>query len=201
VGTSTQSMRMAAGQAWSRPKSVDATMTPRSTAISERFGRKYDSARRVLRFVAFGTWAPEDASIEVHAKIPAATERLIRALAVDSIPIAVQSTRDGWVETPWLNAGTLRPTDARPIGADVVRIRGWVNPAKEGFSTIIVEAAYRPYADPSLPGRELERPVPKDHPVQVRLDSMLARIPKGRSATATLVPVPDSVSQKPDSSH
>ena len=144
---------------------------------------------------------PEDASIEVHAKLPAATERLIRALAVDSIPIAVQSTRDGWVETPWLNAGTLRPTDARPIGADVVRIRGWVNPAKEGFSTIIVEAAYRPYADPSLPGRELERPVPKDHPVQVRLDSMLARIPKGRSATATLVPVPDSVSQKPDSSH
>jgi hypothetical protein len=144
---------------------------------------------------------PEDASIEVHAKLPAATERLIRALTVDSIPIAVQSTQDGWVETPWLNAGTLRPTDARPVGPDVVRIRGWVNPAKEGFSTIIVEAAYRPYADPSLPGRELERPVPKDHPVQIRLDSMLARIPKGRSATATLVPVPDSVSQKPDSSH
>lgn len=144
---------------------------------------------------------PEDASIEVHAKIPAATERLIRALTVDSIPIAAQSTRDGWVETPWLSAETLRPTDARPIGTDIVRIRGWVNPAKEGFSTIIVEAAYRPYADPSLPGRELERPVPKDHLVQVKLDSMLARIPKGRSATATLVPVHDSTSQKPDSSH
>ena len=115
---------------------------------------------------------PEDASIEVHAKIPAATERLIRALTVDSIPIAAQSTRDGWVETPWLSAETFRSTDARPIGTDIVRIRGWVNPAKEGFSTIIVEAAYRPYADPSLPGRELERPVPKDHPAQVRLDSM-----------------------------
>jgi len=144
---------------------------------------------------------PEDASIEVHAKIPAATERLIRALTVDSIPIAAQSTRDGWVETPWLSAETFRSTDARPIGTDIVRIRGWVNPAKEGFSTIIVEAAYRPYADPSLPGRELERPVPKDHPAQVRLDSMLARIPKGRSASATLVPVHDSTSQKPDSSH
>ena len=59
---------------------------------------------------------PEDASIEVHAKLPAATERLIRALTVDSIPIAVQSTRDGWVETPWLNAGTLRPTDAGRSG-------------------------------------------------------------------------------------
>jgi hypothetical protein len=144
---------------------------------------------------------PEDASIEVHAKLPAATERLIRALTVDSIPIAVQSTRDGWVETPWLNAETLKPTDARPIGPDVVRIRGWVNPAREGFSTIILEAAYRPVADPSLPGRELERPVPKDHPVQVRLDSMLARIPRGRSATASLVTVHDSTTQKPDSSH
>ena len=143
---------------------------------------------------------PEDASILVHAKIPAATERLVRALTVDSIPIAFQSTRDGWVETPWLNASTLKPTDARPIGADVVRIRGWVNPDKEGFSTITVEAAYRPYADPSLQGRELERPVPKDHPVQVKLDSMLAHIPKGRSATATLVPVPDSTVPKPDTS-
>ena len=106
------------------------------------------------------------------------------------------------METPWLNAETLRPTDARPIGTDVVRIRGWVNPGKEGFSIIIVEAAYRPIADPSLPERELERPLPKDHPVQVKLDSMLARIPKGRSATATLVPVPDaadSSSAKPDS--
>ena len=145
---------------------------------------------------------PEDPSIEVRAKLPPATERLIRALTVDSIPIAFQSVRDGWVESPWLNAETLKPTDARPLGTDVVRIRGWVDPGKEGFSIITVEGAYRPYADPSLPERELERPLPKDHPVQVKLDSMLARIPKGRSATATLVPVPDaadSSSAKPDS--
>jgi hypothetical protein len=131
---------------------------------------------------------PEDPSIEVRAKIPPATERLIRALTVDSIPIAFQSLKDGWVETPWLNAATLKPTDARPIGTDVVRIRGWVDPGKEGFSIITVEGAYRPFADPSLPGRELERPLPKDHPVQVKLDSMLARIPKGRSNTAVILP-------------
>ena len=131
---------------------------------------------------------PEDAQTEVHARISPATERLVRALTADSIPIAVQSLRDGWVETPWLDAGTLKPTVARPIGTEVVRIRGWVNPAKEGYSTIIVEAAYRPYADPSLPERELERPLPKDHPLQVRLDSLVARIPTGRSATAALVP-------------
>jgi hypothetical protein len=131
---------------------------------------------------------PEDAQTEVHARISPATERLVRALTVDSIPIAVQSLRDGWVETPWLNAETLKPTDARPVGTQVVRIRGWVNPAKEGYSTIVVEAAYRPYADPSLPERELERPLPKDHPLQVKLDSLVARIPTGRSATAALVP-------------
>lgn len=148
---------------------------------------------------------PEDASILVHAKPPAATERLIRALTVDSIPIAIKSERDGWVESPWLDAETLKPTGARPIGPGVVRIRGWVNPDKEGFSTIIVEAAYRPFADPSLPGRELERPVPKDHPVQVKLDSMLARIPKGRPNTAiVLPPVPpppadSSAARPPDS--
>ena len=134
---------------------------------------------------------PEDPQTEVHAKISPATERLLRALAADSIPVKVQSVRDGWVETPWLNAETLKPTDARPIGTQVVRIRGWVNPAKEGYSTIIVEAAYRPYADPSLPERELERPLPKDHPLQLRLDSLVARIPTGRNASAALEPVPN----------
>jgi hypothetical protein len=120
-------------------------------------------------------------------------------MTADSIPIAVQSTRDGWVESPWLDATTLKPTTARPIGMDIVRIRGWVNPGKEGFSIIIVEGAYRPYADPSLPERELERPLPRDHPVQVKLDSMLARMPKGRPNTATVLP-PTPPQPAPDSS-
>jgi hypothetical protein len=126
---------------------------------------------------------PEDATTEVRAKIPVATERLLAALAADSVPIKFSSTRDGYVETPWLDAGTLRATDARPIGSDIVRIRGWVNPGKEGFSVIIVEGAYRQMADPSLPERELERPLPKDHPTQVRIDSLVARIPTNRAGT------------------
>jgi hypothetical protein len=124
---------------------------------------------------------PEDQSTEVRAKVPAATERLLAALATDSVPIRFSSTRDGYVESPWLDAHTLKATDARPVGLEVVRIRGWVNPAKEGYSLIIVEGAYRPFADPSLPERELEQPLPKDHPVQVRLDSLVARIPTNRS--------------------
>jgi len=127
---------------------------------------------------------PEDATTEVRAKTPVATERLLAALAADSVPIKFSSTRDGYVETPWLNAETLRATDTRPIGTDIVRIRGWVNPGKEGFSVIIVEGAYRQMADPSLPERELERPLPPGHPVQVRIDSLLARIPTNRAGTA-----------------
>jgi hypothetical protein len=131
---------------------------------------------------------PEDATTEVRAKVPVATERLLAALATDSVPIKFSSTRDGYVETPWLSAETLRATEARPIGSDIVRIRGWVNPGKEGFSVIIVEAAYRQLADPSLPERELERPLPPGHPVQLRIDSLVARIPTNRAGTANPPP-------------
>jgi hypothetical protein len=133
---------------------------------------------------------PEDATTEVRAKIPVATERLLAALAADSVPIKFSSTRDGYVETPWLNAETLRATEARPIGSDIVRIRGWVNPGKEGFSVIIVEAAYRQMADPSLPERELERPLPANHPTQLRIDSLVGRIPTNRAGTANPPPPP-----------
>jgi hypothetical protein len=39
-----------------------------------------------------------------------------------------------------------------------------------------VEAVFRQIWDPSLPERELERPVAPDHPVLVRVDSVLARL-------------------------
>jgi hypothetical protein len=137
---------------------------------------------------------PEDPSTEVRARVPAATERLLAALAADSVPIKFSSTRDGYVESPWLDAGTLKATDTRPIGLDVVRIRGWVNPGKEGYSVIIVEGAYRPFADPSLPERELEQPLPRDHPVRLRIDTLVARIPTNRSG---ITPAPAAAPAEP----
>jgi len=94
-------------------------------------------------------------------------------------PFPEDATTEVRAKTPVATA-----TDTRPIGTDIVRIRGWVNPGKEGFSVIIVEGAYRQMADPSLPERELERPLPPGHPVQVRIDSLLARIPTNRAGTA-----------------
>ena len=140
---------------------------------------------------------PEDPSTNVRAKMPQATERLVAALTADSIPIAYQSLRDGYVESPWFNITTLKPTTERPIGPDIVMVRGWVNPYQEGFSTIIVEAAYRPMADPSLPGRELERPLPLDHPFQQRLDSMVKAIPRGRNPGEPNPPEPTAGQQAP----
>lgn len=131
---------------------------------------------------------PEDPSTNVRAKTSQATERLIVALTADSIPIAFRSLKDGYIESPWFNTTTLKPTTARPIGPDIVIVRGWVNPYQEGFSTIIVEAAYRPMADPSLPGRELERPLPLDHPFRQRLDSLVKAIPRGRNANEPNAP-------------
>jgi hypothetical protein len=51
-----------------------------------------------------------------------------------------------------------------------------VEPARVRQSELRVEAVFRPIWDPSLPERELERPVPPDHPVLARVDSSLARL-------------------------
>jgi hypothetical protein len=123
---------------------------------------------------------PEASQVEVRTKVPEATQRLITALTNDSIPLIKQTTRDGYVESPWLDSATMRPTSARPVGPGVVKLRGWVDPGRVGYSVITVEGAYRRMADPSLPERELESPVPENHPVRFRIDSLLARIPTAR---------------------
>ena len=75
---------------------------------------------------------------------------------------------DGFLDSGWLAGATLEPTSARPLGQDVVRVRAWVNPAKQFWSELVVEATYRPMADPPRPERELDIPLPDDHPLQRR---------------------------------
>ena len=43
---------------------------------------------------------------------------------------------------------------------------------------LTVETVYRPMADPSLPDRELERQVPKGHPVAAKVEAELAELLK-----------------------
>jgi hypothetical protein len=115
----------------------------------------------------------------LELEVPGATRLVADRLRADSLPIAVTELRDGFLESPWFDTATSRPTRKKPLGADVVRIRAWVDPERPGYSRVTVETLFRDIADPSLPERELDREVAPDHPVAVRvrtvLDSLTAR--------------------------
>jgi hypothetical protein len=121
---------------------------------------------------------PEAAGVEIRLRPPEATRRLAEALVADSLPPARVRVRDGYLETKWLDSATGRPTTRRPLGADVVRLRGWADPGRPGFTVLTVETLYRPLADPSLPERELERQVPRTHPTAVKVEQILEAMVK-----------------------
>lgn len=106
---------------------------------------------------------------DLDVEVPDATQRIVKALTDAGIPVDRVSTQDGYFETRWFDAATGRPVGGRPLGMDVVRVRGWVTPSAHGSSEIKVEAVYRPIADPSRPPRELERSVPYEHPVRAKV--------------------------------
>jgi hypothetical protein len=108
-----------------------------------------------------------------------ATRRLAEALKADSIPTRKVKLRDGYIETPWFEARSGRPIGQQhAIGPGVVRIRAWADPARPGSSQLTVETLYRPRVDPSLPYRELEREVGRDHPVAKKVEAVLEGLVK-----------------------
>lgn len=120
---------------------------------------------------------PEAAGSEIRLPVPLATRRLAEALKADSIPTRKVRLRDGYIETPWFDARSGRPSGQRnPMGPGVVRIRAWADPARPGSSQLTVETLYRPRVDPSLPYRELEREVSRDHPVAKKVEAALLRL-------------------------
>jgi hypothetical protein len=119
---------------------------------------------------------PEAAGTEIRLSPLEATRRMAEALRADSLPVRTVALRDAYIETPWFNAATRRPILGRPLGPNVVRIRAWADPARPGSSLLTVETVYRPLADPSLPERELEREVARNHPVAVKMEAALRRL-------------------------
>jgi len=75
---------------------------------------------------------PEALRAEIDLPQPAATLRLAEALRADSIPVDRVAPRDGYLETPWFEAATGRPTARRPVGPDIVRVRAWIDRGREG---------------------------------------------------------------------
>ncbi len=121
---------------------------------------------------------PQAATTEVRLPPREATRLLADALHADSIPTSRVDLRDNWLETAWFDAASGRQTRRRPVGADVVQVRAWADPTHPGNSKLIVETLYRPTADPSLPVRELDRQVPRDHPVAVKIRDALQALVK-----------------------
>ena len=123
------------------------------------------------------TPVPDALGSELRLSVPEATRRFAESLRADSIPTGQVRLRDGYIETPWFDARTLRPAGGiRPLGSRTVKIRAWADPAKPGSTQLTVETVYRPLADPSLPARELERQVVPTHPIARKVESALGRL-------------------------
>jgi hypothetical protein len=120
---------------------------------------------------------PEAAGTEVRLPVREAIRRLAETLRADSVPVRKVEIRDGYIETGWFYAASKRPVRyRRPIGPGIVRIRAWADPARPGSSQLTVETLYRPLVDPSLSERELEREVPRTHPVAVKVEAALRQM-------------------------
>lgn len=142
---------------------------------------------------------PTAAATQIELPIDRATTALALALYTDSIPVLRTEVKDGWLETGWFDATTMRPTTARVLGPDVVKVRGFVDPARPDFSALSVETVYRPMADPAMSARDLEREVPADHPVAKRVRRVLAALVKQYGGVPDSIPALDQLHHVGDS--
>ncbi len=157
------------GTSWRRPRASRRILVGVGLAL---LGCQASTTRPVFGPVS---GAPR---VVLQMEVARATTILASALRADSLPVAALEPRDGFLETPWFDSATSRPTGRRPLGQGVVLVRGWVDPDRPGFSRVTVETVFRDVADPSLPGRELDREVPPDHPVSVRVRAVLDTLRK-----------------------
>lgn len=143
---------------------------------------------------------PNAALAEIELEIPEATRALAEAMARDSIALSFIREADGFIDSGWLDARTLERTSARPLGDDVVRVRAWINPSKQFWSELQVEATYRPMADPSRPERELDTPLPDDHPLQRKLAGVIRKliVQYGDAESLKALEQPTPAAAKPD---
>ncbi len=119
---------------------------------------------------------PEAAATEVRLPVRDATRHLAEQLRASAIPISRVMLRDGYMESGWFNSRTGRPASGRPLGTGTVQVRAWADPARPGSSQLSVETSYRPLVDPSLPQRELDRQVPNNHPVALKVTEVLKKL-------------------------
>lgn len=122
--------------------------------------------------------APQAATSEIRLPPEEITRLLAEAFRADSIPVRRIEARDAWLETSWFDAASGALVRHRPIGERAVQVRAWADPTRPGSSKVTVETVYRPVVDPSLGDRDLDRQVPRDHPVAVKVRAALQDLVK-----------------------
>jgi len=143
---------------------------------------------------------PEAATTEVRLPPADAAKLIAEQLRSDSVPANRFSLRDAWLETEWFDAATGKKAKHRPVGPGIVRVRGWADPTRPGSSKLTIETVYRPLADPSLPQRELDKQVPRNHPVAIKVRAALQSLVKsyGAPPPVTAQPRPAPGAEEPD---
>lgn len=141
---------------------------------------------------------PEAIELELELPVAMAVQVVAEALRADSIPATLVRTRDGYLETPWFRSRDGAATTARPLGVEVVRVRGWATPGRAGHTDLQLEAVYRPLADPSRPPRDLDQLVPAEHPVALRLRGTVAKLVTQYGDPSQLPPVTRPAATPPD---
>lgn len=143
---------------------------------------------------------PSAPIFEVELSIPEATRSLAVALAADSFPVRRTEPKDGWLETDWFDATTLKPTSRRRLGQNVVKLRAFIDPSRPYYSNITIETVYRLLADPSRPERDLEQQLPPTSPLLGRVVLLATKLVKefGGAVDSTATVRPDTTRARPD---
>jgi len=128
---------------------------------------------------------PTTAEVVLELPVASATRTVAEALVADTIPVGRVEPRDGWLSTGWFRPADGTPVAGEPLGEDAVLVRAWVDPRRPDESRVRIEGVWRPWADPSLEPRALERPLPATHPVALRLTRVLTAL-AGRYAPPDL---------------
>jgi hypothetical protein len=119
---------------------------------------------------------PTTAEVVLELPVTSATRTVAEALVADTIPVERVEPGDGWLSTGWFRPVDGAPVTGEPLGEDAVLVRAWVDPRRPDESRVRIEGVWRPWADPSLEPRALERPLPAAHPVSLRVARVLAAL-------------------------
>ena len=143
--------------------------------LADRRWRRASPPRRGRRSRRCRSRPPTEVRLPAARGHPALAE----ALRADSIPATRLEPARRLARDRLVRLRDRPATKHRPIGLEAsCACAAWADPTRPGSSKLFVETVYRPVADPSLPERELDRQVPRDHPVAIKVRAALQDLVK-----------------------